>query len=182
MGTFSLFQSPSMRDVEEEQEAKEAGVSFILGVSGSSSESVHLPICFKSLDGVAKTNPGLLSADASRSWSEKAAAGEEDAGDDCGIGSRDGEDGASADVADTWAPWGWPARSGAATSVEGNGRGDSQRAEVDGESIARQVRGEGTAAGRGSVPGTGRDSREAEEGPKWDWMNDGGGLVLNGVP
>ena len=151
MGTFSLFQSPSMRDVEEEEEeeaakgAKEAGVSCIFGVSGSSSESVHLPICLKSLDGVAKTNPGLLSADASRSCSEKAAAGEEDAGDDCGIGSRDGEDGASADVADTWGSAA-RSRSGSAVSTEGNGRGDSQRAEVDGESIARQLRGEGTAA------------------------------------
>ena len=143
MGTFSLFQSPSMRDVEPVGE-EEAGVSSILGVSGSSSESAHLPICFKSLDGVANTKPGLLSADASRSWSENAAAAAGE-GDD-GIGSRDGEDGTSADV-DTVAvdPW----RSGAAASaaVDVNGgrseaEGDSDScASVAGVSIARQLRG-----------------------------------------
>ena len=146
-----MFQSPSMRDVEQEGE-EEAEVSCIFGVSGSSSESAHLPICFSSLDGVANTNPGLLvlSADASRSWSENAptaaAAGEEDADDD-GIGSRDGEDGTHGkhgtsaddddDVAETW-------RCVAAASADGNGRsaGDSDwRASGAGESIARQLRG-----------------------------------------
>lgn len=132
-----MFQSPSMRD-------DEAGVSCILGVSGSLSESAHLPICFSSRDGVANAKPGLLSADASRSRSENAVgACEEDAGDD-GIGSRDGEDGAASadDEAAVEEPW----RSVVAVSAEGNGRSvaDSDSgACVAGDSIARRLRGRG---------------------------------------
>ena len=161
MGTFSLFQSPSIRE--------EAGVSCIFGVSGSSSESAHLPICFNSLDGVANTNPGLLSADASRSCRENAAAaaaGEEDADDD-GIGSRDGEDGVAVAEAEPW-------RSGAAASADdGNGRsaGDSDSGEsVAGDSIARQLRlrGRGDGAERPRegerVPGTTGGAAERSAG------------------
>ena len=152
-----MFQSPSIRDAGGEEE-EEAGVSCIFGVSGSSSESAHLPICFNSLDGVANTKPGLLSADAaSRSRSENAAvaaaAGEEDADDD-GIGSRDGEDGGASAAPDEVAfaePW----RSVAHASADGDGRagaaGDSgASASVAGDSIAGQV-GEGTGRSRSAV-------------------------------
>ena len=146
-----MFQSPSMRD-------DEAGVSCILGVSGSLSESAHLPICFSSLDGVANAKPGLLSADVSRSRSENAVgACEEDAGDD-GIGSRDGEDGAASadDEAAVAEPW----RSIAdAVSSEGNGRSsadsDSGACEA-GDSIARRLRGRGER-GRESPRDEGRE-------------------------